>query len=126
MVPLVRDFSDSPFFFPVGGAGFLVTSVAVLWGLRPKKYGWIAFTLGIIVVAPVAGSVGATATLSLFSGLNGALDFGLPRSSRGVAWGPVALLVPGYVPCSCCTAHNNAQHGVLPAPPGVACRLPAP
>jgi hypothetical protein len=81
---------DSPFFYPLAGAGFVVTIAAITWWaggprafkLKGRPSSWVSWVgygslYGLIIVGVVAiGVGGAFATWGLFVTLNGALDFG--------------------------------------------------
>jgi hypothetical protein len=85
--PLINGI-DSPFFYPLTGAGFVATIAAIVWrwGRREvlkKPYTWISWVVGILMITLVVavGVGGAFATWGLFVTLNGALDFG-PAAQR--------------------------------------------
>ena len=81
---------DSPFFYPLAGAGFVVTIAAITWWaggprafeLKGRPSSWVSWVgygslYGLIIAGVVAiGVGGAFATWGLFVTLNGALDFG--------------------------------------------------
>jgi hypothetical protein len=80
--PLVNGI-DSPFFYPLLGAGFVatITAIAGWWGRREilkKPHTWASWLVGSFLFMGVVavGVGGAFATWSLFVILNGALDFG--------------------------------------------------
>ncbi len=87
--PLV-DGIDSPFFYPLAGAGFVATIALIVWWAggprvfklkgRPSSWvGWVGYgsLYSLYIVGGVAfGVIGAFATWGLFATLNGALDFG--------------------------------------------------
>jgi hypothetical protein len=85
--PLVNGI-DSPFFYPLLGAGFVVTIAAIVWwwGRREilkKPYTWVSWVLGAFLAMGViaVGVGGAFATWCAFVTVNGALDFG-PATQR--------------------------------------------
>ncbi len=74
---------DSPFFYPLVGAGFVATIAAIAWwwGRREflkKPYTWVSWVMGAFLAVGViaVGVGGALATWCAFVTLNGALDFG--------------------------------------------------
>lgn len=85
--PLVNGI-DSPFFYPLAGAGFIatITAIAWWWGRREvlrKPYTWVSWVIGVFLILGIlaVGAGGALATWSLFVTLNGALDSG-PATRR--------------------------------------------
>ena len=85
--PLVNGI-DSPFFYPLLGAGFVATIALIVWwwGRREilkKPYTWVSWILGAFLAMGVVavGVGGAFATWSAFVTLNGALNFG-PAAHR--------------------------------------------
>ena len=80
--PLVNGI-DSPFFYPLLGAGFVATIAAVCWRwgrgeVLKKPYTWVSWLIGAFLVVGVAavGVGGAFTAWGVFVTLNGALDFG--------------------------------------------------
>ncbi len=85
--PLVNGI-DSPFFYPLLGAGFVATIAAIAWwwGRRKflkKPYTWVSWVMGAFLAMGViaVGVGGAFATWCAFVTVNGALDFG-PAAQR--------------------------------------------
>ena len=85
--PLVNGI-DSPFFYPLTGAGFVATIALIVWWwgrteILKRPYTWVSWVLVAFLVMGViaVGVVGAFATWGLFVTLNGVLDFG-PATQR--------------------------------------------
>ncbi len=85
--PLVNGI-DSPFFYPLFGAGFVATIAAIVWRwgrgeVLKKPSTWASGVGGVLMIMLVVavGIGGALATWCAFVTLNGALDFG-PAAQR--------------------------------------------
>jgi hypothetical protein len=83
--PLVSG-TDSPFFYPLLGLGFVATIAAVWWRwgrgeVLKQPYTWVSWVIGaFLMVGVVAVGVGGAFTAwGVFVTLNGALDFGAAK-----------------------------------------------